>query len=111
LDDVRQYDAAFHWFSEAAKSRRKQLAYDVAVDERKFQRIREVFPTQRVRESFGEPESKRFVFIIGLPRSGTTLLEHILTGLPGVRSNGETENFSRALMAAAPVGGGDVFNC
>jgi hypothetical protein len=31
-----------------------------------------------------------------------------LTGLPAVRSNGETENFSRALLAAAQ-GAGDVF--
>ncbi|MGA7540700.1 MAG: sulfotransferase, partial [Steroidobacteraceae bacterium] len=45
----------------------------------------------------------RFVFIVGLPRSGTTLLERILTGLPGVRSNGETDNFERALMAASPA--------
>jgi tetratricopeptide (TPR) repeat protein len=111
LDDLRQYDEAFHWFSEAARSRRKQLKYEVALDERKLQRIREVFPKQAVRPSFGDSESQRFVFIIGLPRSGTTLLEHILTGLPGVRSSGETENFSRALMAAAPSAGGDVFSC
>jgi LPS sulfotransferase NodH len=35
-------------------------------------------------------------------------VERILTGLPGVRSNGETENFSRALLAAG-TGPGDVF--
>jgi Sulfotransferase family len=34
-----------------------------------------------------------------------------LTGLPGVRSNGETENFTRALLAAAPKDRGDVFSC
>jgi hypothetical protein len=45
---------------------------------------------------------------VGLPRSGTTLLERIVTGLPGVSSNGETDNFSRALLAAA-AGAGDVF--
>ncbi len=45
---------------------------------------------------------------MGLPRSGTTLVERILTGLPGVHSNGETENFSRALLAASQ-GSGDVF--
>ena len=35
----------------------------------------------------------RFVFIVGLPRSGTTLVDRILTGLAGVRSNGETGQF------------------
>jgi tetratricopeptide (TPR) repeat protein len=51
----------------------------------------------------------RCIFIVGLPRSGTTLVERILTGLEAVRSNGETENFSRALAAAAPKGAGDMF--
>ena len=40
-------------------------------------------------------------------------MERILTGLPGVRSNGETDNFSRALLAASPQGsqpGADVFS-
>jgi len=52
---------------------------------------------------------QRFIFIVGLPRSGTTLLERMLIRLPGVRSNGETENFSRALLAQAPESGSDVF--
>jgi hypothetical protein len=37
------------------------------------------------------------------------LVERILTGLPGVRSNGETENFSKSLMAATAPGADDLF--
>jgi tetratricopeptide (TPR) repeat protein len=115
LDDLRRFDEAFHWFSLAAAARRSRLAYDVAGDERKLARIEEVFPpalfaqTPSGAGAASHPvDSSRYVFIVGLPRSGTTLLERILTGLPGVRSNGETENFSRALLAAAS-GPGDVF--
>jgi tetratricopeptide (TPR) repeat protein len=116
LDDVQRFDEAFHWFSSAATARRSRLSYDVAGDERKLARIAEAFPGAL----FAEPlsgarahssrpvDSSRYIFIVGLPRSGTTLVERILTGLPGVRSNGETENFSRALLAAAR-GPGDVF--
>jgi tetratricopeptide (TPR) repeat protein len=115
LDDVQRFDEAFHWFSTAATARRSRLDYDVVTDERKLARIAEVFP----RASYHEPtdvqigarrslDSSRYIFIVGLPRSGTTLVERILTGLPNVRSNGETDNFSRALLAAAQ-GGGDVF--
>ncbi|MGH8289350.1 MAG: sulfotransferase [Steroidobacteraceae bacterium] len=103
LDDLGQYEEAFKWFALAASVRRRQLAYDVAAEEHKLQRIIEAFPLGATGVASGRVDSSRFVFIVGLPRSGTTLLERILTGLPGVRSNGETDNFERALMAASPA--------
>jgi tetratricopeptide (TPR) repeat protein len=103
LDDLGQYAEAFRWFALAASARRRQLAYDAAVDERKLERIIEAFPRGPGRAAGGRIDSSRFVFIVGLPRSGTTLLDRILTGLPGVRSNGETDNFERALIAALPT--------
>jgi len=145
LDDLKRFDEAFQWFSAGASARRRNLNYDVAVDERKLRRIIEVFPRESLRgeipgrevatrevpsreipsreapsrevssrevssrEVPARSEGGRYIFIVGLPRSGTTLIERILTGLPGVRSNGETANFSRALLSACPAGAGDVF--
>lgn len=106
LDDLERFDEAFAAFSAAARARRERLDYDVAVDEAKLKRIAAVYEAQAV--PAGTPADSRFIFIVGLPRSGTTLLERILTGLPGVRSNGETDYFSHALMGAAQ-GDGDVF--
>ncbi len=113
LDDLQEFDQAFGFLAEAARLRRRHLAYDVAVDQRKLLRIAEVFPalpTESAGKSTVAAESQRYIFIVGLPRSGTTLLEHILLGLPGVRSNGETDNFAQALLAAAPATGSDVFS-
>ena len=104
LHDLGQYEEAFQWFELAAGARRRQLAYDVAADERKIERIIAAFPREATRlcdRASAGPQ--RFIFIFGLPRSGTTLLERILTGLPGVRSNGETDNFERALIASSPA--------
>lgn len=109
LDDLGRFDAAFECFATAARIRRQHLAYDVAVDERKMKRIREEFSQIPTGVALEEVASHRFVFIIGLPRSGTTLVERILLGLEGVRSNGETENFSRALLSVAPSVGRDIF--
>jgi len=127
LDDLQRFDEAFHWFSSAARARRSRLQYDIAADEQKLRRIAEVYPhgdvgatpgartgagaeARHVAGSSDGIQSSRYIFIIGLPRSGTTLVERILTGLPGVRSNGETENFSKSLMAATIEGGGDLFS-
>jgi tetratricopeptide (TPR) repeat protein len=109
LDDVQRFDEAIRWFSEAASARRRHLAYDVAVDERKLQRIKEVFTQGSGRSATRRIDSSRYIFIVGLPRSGTTLIERILLGLSGVRSNGETGNFARGLLSASPTDGTDVF--
>ena len=108
LDDLGQYDEAFRCFALAAGARRRQLVYDVAGDERKVARIIEAFPRRGGPAAGAGIDSGRFMFIVGLPRSGTTLVERILTGLPGVRSNGETESFERALAAALSAGQGTV---
>lgn len=109
LDDFERFDEAFLWFSEAAHTRRRHLAYDVAVDERKMRRIQEVFCQRLARPAPPRGDSSRYLFIVGLPRSGTTLVERILMGLAGVRSNGETDYFSRALLTASPQDGRDIF--
>jgi tetratricopeptide (TPR) repeat protein len=109
LDDLGRFDEAFQHFSSAAATRRRHLRYDVAIDENKMKRVAAAFPRAEAAVQGGE-DSSRYIFIFGLPRSGTTLLERILTGLAGVRSNGETDNFTRALLAASPTAGeGDVF--
>lgn len=109
LDDLEQYDEAFDWLSTASGIRRRNLSYDVAVDERKMRRIAEVYPVASSRQEPPAQDSGRYLFIIGLPRTGTTLLEHMLLGLDGVRSNAETENFARALFSSALPGPGDEF--
>jgi tetratricopeptide (TPR) repeat protein len=113
LDDVQRFDEAFHCFSAAAKARRSQIRYDVAADEQRLRRIAQVFSSDRARDHGAirlshEHGGSPHIFILGLPRSGTTLVERILTGLDGVRSNGETENFARALTAASAPSRGDM---
>ena len=109
LHDLEQYDEAFASFEIGASARRRNLSYDVAQDEMKLERIMQVFDRGAVPAPDEEIGDDRPIFIVGLPRSGTTLVERILSGLPDVRSNGETGNFASALLECAPEGPGDVF--
>jgi tetratricopeptide (TPR) repeat protein len=108
LDDLEHYDSAFEHFVLGAAARRRRLNYDVSVDEQKMHRIAECFPAPGQKES--SIDGAGFAFIVGLPRSGTTLVERILSGHVGARSNGETDNFMRALLKNAPHSGGDIFS-
>lgn len=107
LHELGQYDEAFAAFERGATARRRSLRYDIAMDEDKMRRIAAAFGSASPPST--QELAGRHIFIIGLPRSGTTLTERILGGLPGVRSNNETNNFSSALLRHAPASGGDIF--
>jgi len=104
LDDLGQYQEAFHCFERASRVRRGLLQYDVATDVQKIDRIIRLYSAEAVSHAGPAADSSRYLFIVGLPRSGTTLLERMMTNLPGVTSNGETDNFAQALFGAAPEG-------
>jgi tetratricopeptide (TPR) repeat protein len=65
--------------------KRQQTAYDQAKTLERLERIRMVFTARLMREKhgLGDPSSIP-VFIIGMPRSGTTLVEQILASHPKV---------------------------
>jgi tetratricopeptide (TPR) repeat protein len=109
LHDLSDYDAAFKAFARGASLRRRSLQYDVAVDEAKMQRIIEVFDEPGI-PADAPAGTSRHIFVIGLPRSGTTLTERILGGLPNVASNNETNNFTVALLRNLAADGKDVFD-
>lgn len=109
LQDIGHNKGAFEAFRRGATIRRQNLDYDVAQDESKLARIEEVFQSLPASSSVQMNEGRRHIFIFGLPRSGTTLTERILSALPGVRSNGETDNFSSALLSCLGKGPGDIF--
>lgn len=110
LDDLGEHDAAFQQFADGAAARRASLRYDVAEDERKLKRIIEAFDISRLQGAPPLQSPVRHGFIIGLPRSGTTLTERILTGAAGVVANGETDNLVTSLMEGAAKGDADIFD-
>lgn len=110
LDDLCDHDEAFAHFSQGARMRRSALQYDVNADLAKLERIGGAFSLSRLASAPPIEAAGDEIFVIGLPRSGTTMIERVLTGSPEVSSNGETDNLMLSLLDAMAGEGGDVFD-
>ena len=110
LEDLGRYREAFACFQAGATARRRSMDYSVDRDLAILQRIAAVYGPDVLAARRPAEAANNCGFILGLPRSGTTLLERVLTGHKNVRSNGETDNFLKALMAQLSPGPGDIFD-
>jgi tetratricopeptide (TPR) repeat protein len=111
FDDVKQYDEAFGSYRQANElTRRYGSRYDRAGLAERVDRVIKDFDAAQIRQfqSGGNP-SERPVFIVGMPRSGTTLTEQILASHPAVFGAGELSFWQTAATAyeATELNGGD----
>ena len=85
---------SFEHYVIANREKRSVLDYDEAATLKSFEDIANVFSARfmQARKRLGNP-SELPVFIIGMPRSGTTLIEQILATHPLVHGAGELEVF------------------
>jgi hypothetical protein len=99
--DLGQYDLSFAHQIEANRIRRAMISYDFAATEAQFERVRRVFTPELMArlEGKGHP-SDRPVFVLGVMRSGTTLVEQILSSHPAVAGVGEIPDFRLAVGQA-----------
>jgi tetratricopeptide (TPR) repeat protein len=88
--DMGDSDKAFGHYDEGNRLKRSTYAYDAAADERRTASMAKVFsPTLlSVKANMGA-RSNLPVFVVGMPRSGTTLVEQILASHPMVHGAGE----------------------
>lgn len=98
LEDRGEHERALKHYITGGKMKRAQLEYNEAETFSFFDMIREAFPKEffENRKYPGIPD-ERPVFIIGMPRSGSTLVEQILSSHPDVYGAGEVKYLSRAL--------------
>lgn len=90
LQDHADYERAFASFAACKSARRKLMPYSHQAVAASFRAIRQLFDAssiERLRRSGSDSSTP--VFIIGMPRSGTTLLEQCLARHPEVRAGGE----------------------
>jgi len=98
-DDLGAYDRAFEHMAQANRAKRASFRYDVAGDERLVERIIGAFDeTLFDANADAGLADARPLFIVGMPRSGTTLVEQILASHPNVVALGEVDHFRDAVL-------------
>lgn len=95
LDRLTDSNAAFREFEKANRNQRKDAEargkhYDRKANDYFAAGIRDKFAVAGNVATPSSPDQQP-VFIVGMPRSGTTLVEKILGGLAGVTMGGESE--------------------
>jgi Flp pilus assembly protein TadD len=97
-EDLEEYDKAFHHFQVGTSIKRAKLKYNEAEAFGFFDATREVFNEDYFanRPFEGNPSTLP-IFIVGMPRSGSTLVEQILSNHPQVFGAGEIKEYSRRL--------------
>jgi len=97
-DDLKRYDDGFPLLMEGNARKRKTITYDEPVILGYFDRIRSVVTEDVVRAlSGGGFASTKSIFVIGMPRSGTTLVEQILASHPQVTGAGELRELNETV--------------
>ncbi|MFZ3357929.1 MAG: sulfotransferase [Xanthobacteraceae bacterium] len=103
-EDIDRSDDAFQRLLAGNALKRRHAAYDEATTLSVLERIRTVFTPGLLGrfQDGGEPSSVP-LFIVGMPRSGSTLVEQILASHPQVFGAGELPSFGKAAIGLDPT--------
>lgn len=102
-EDIGNYEKSFQYLHQGAKKRREHMRYDVAADVATVDWIIDAFPAapnEAAQYRGDDAPSDAPIFIVGLPRSGTTLVDRILGSHSKVVSAGEINHFALSIVDA-----------
>ena len=98
LEDLGDYNRSFEYRSRGATLRREHMVYHPRQDLDTMSAIQQVFDRAAFADITSDCNDDSPIFIIGLPRTGTTLLERILDSHSQIHSAGELNNFAQGLV-------------
>lgn len=99
LEDCGNYEESFKARKRGAEVYRKQLNYDFREDINSLINLRKTYSSDLIdsvlQQQQEKCESKAPIFVVGLPRTGTTLLERVVSSHSNVFAAGELPHFIR----------------
>ena len=103
-ENIGEFEKSFAYLKRGADLRRANTRYSVNEDLKTMDRIMQVFTPDRFREPVPGSDSEAPIFILGLPRTGSTLVERILGSHSDIFSLGELNNFAVELTKMINAG-------
>lgn len=98
LEDNKQFEKALNHYIVGGQMKRSQLAYEEDEIFKFFDDIKQAFPAELfANRPFAGLSEDRPLFIVGMPRSGSTLVEQIVSSHKDVYGAGEVKHFAQAL--------------
>lgn len=103
MEEKQDYASSFDFLQQANKVKRRQIAYKADDIRFLFDKLRNVFTQTRLEEcqNMGYEDISP-IFIVGMPRSGTSLIEQILASHSAIAGGGELETSLNLLFDELP---------
>ena len=93
LDKDKAYDQAFHFYNLGNQAKRSRVNYSKHRERERFDKLKQLFSKHWVTDTQSGTAEEKILFVVGLPRTGTTLVDRVLSAHPQVDSMGELRNF------------------
>jgi tetratricopeptide (TPR) repeat protein len=97
--DLGDYEKSFKYYIRGNSNKRSVIKYDPNEDRLLFRKIQESFTNNEA--TLNSPKlkfTKNPIFIVGMPRSGTTLLEQIVSNHSKIDAKGELNNLAQSII-------------
>ena len=107
LEDLGRHTESFDWLEKAKQAKKRQAPYKEQDMTRVFAAAKAVPPPT---QSEQKQSTNTPIFIVGLPRTGTTLLDRILSSHKDVISAGELNLVARLLQQASGATSPQILN-
>ncbi len=99
--DLGEYEKSFRYYLEGNTIRRTMFDFSLESDIELFENLKHTFTPEYFAANTGAGvEDETPIFIVGMPRSGTTLVEQILASHPEVHGGGELRTLHRCIALA-----------
>lgn len=108
-ESLEEFDKAYHYLDMAKKFKLQQFEYSIDEDKALFESLEKHFKSSN--RSFTQGfETDEPIFVVGMPRSGTTLVERIISQHSEVTSAGELQHFGLLLKKMAKTASNRVID-